>query len=106
MTPADASDVIEPAWSWASPGKLQRRPGLRSSQVKMPTKLQCEKVSFKGIHITQQDFDRLSPGVHLNDNLIDFYIELLLQRDKPEQFGIKIFNTHLFRKIEVCFRRA
>src|SRR6185312_3181587 len=48
------------------------------------------------IEIKREDLQKLKPGRWLNDELINFYVELLMERSKKTATTCHFFNTHFF----------
>ena len=60
-----------------------------------------KKDSYHGaITLTMNDVSRLQPGVYLNDNLLDFYLQYLyLEKwDESLRNRVYLFNTFFFKK--------
>ena len=60
-----------------------------------------KKDSYHGaITLTMNDVSRLQPGVYLNDNLLDFYLQYLYleKRDESLRNRVYLLNTFFFKK--------
>ncbi|SJK98941.1 uncharacterized protein ARMOST_02219 [Armillaria ostoyae] len=57
-----------------------------------------------GVGIKREDFDRLKPGVYLNDNLIEFGLRLLQEQLGQDKFAINediyVFSPFWFPKFQ------
>jgi len=64
--------------------------------------------SAKGaVLLTLSDVRRLQPGVYLNDNLLDFYMQYLFREkfDDSLRKRVHLFNTFFFKKWTQCTQR-
>jgi Ulp1 family protease len=64
--------------------------------------------SHGAIILTMNDVRRLKPGVYLNDNLLDFYLQYLWKEkwDESLRKRVHLFNTFFFKKWSGCTQKV
>jgi len=67
-----------------------------------------QETSRGAVTLTMNDVRRLQPGVYLNDNLLDFYLQYLYREkwDKSLQQRVHLFNTFFFKKWSECTQQS
>lgn len=53
------------------------------------------------VTLTEAELARLSPGLYLNDNIIDFYLSWLMKEVIPHanREHVHVFSTHFFTQL-------
>lgn len=66
-----------------------------------------QKSSRGAVILTMSDVRRLQPGVYLNDNVLDFYLQYLYREkwDESLRKRVHLFNTFFYKKWSECTQR-